>query len=32
MRQDRKTNAEKKFIESLVWLDTNDQNEEIKNK
>jgi hypothetical protein len=33
MRQDRKTDSEKKdFIESLMLYDTNDRNEELKNK
>ena len=33
MRQDRKHNAEKKdFMETLIWVDVNDKNEELKNK
>ena len=32
-RQDTKTNAENEdFLETLLWLDTNDRNEELKNK
>ena len=33
MQQDRKPNAKKEnFIETLIWLDENDRNDEIKNK
>ncbi len=33
MRQDRETNAEKEdFMESLLWLNIDDKNEELKNK
>ena len=34
MPQARKTNVEteKSFIETLIWLDANDKNEELKNK
>lgn len=32
MRQDRKISKDESFMESLIWVDMNDRNDEIKNK